>query len=107
MNKLFSTAAVAAIALVAGSAFAGPNGAVFAAEPSFDVAAKAGKLTRADVNAQAVQAQRQDRAIYGNVDGAQSITASAATPARSRDEVKAEAIQSLHASGYGNIATPY
>jgi hypothetical protein len=107
MNKLFSTAAVAAIALVAGSAFAGPNGAVFAADPSFDVAAKAGKLTRADVNAQAVQSQRDTREIYANADGATNSTAAAVPAARSREEVKAETIQSLHVSGIGSITTPY
>ena len=45
MNKLFaSTAAV--LALAAGSAFAGPNGSIWAADPSFDVAASKGTATR-------------------------------------------------------------
>ena len=104
-KKLFSAAAV--LALAAGSAFAAPNGSIWTADPSFDVAAQAGKATRADVNAQAVLAQRDARAIYAAADGNLDVTGAKAAPVVSREQVKAETLQALRVSGYGAIATPY
>lgn len=106
-KKLFSLAAVT-LSLAAGSAFAGPNGSIWNADPSFDVAAKAGTLSRADVNAQATQAQREARALYANADGAaNAATASAEPVARTRADVKAETVEALRVSGLGLVNTPY
>jgi len=105
-KKLFSLAAVT-LSLAAGSALAGPNGSIWNADPSFDVAAKAGTFTRADANAQATQAQREARALYANADGAVNATASAQPVARTRADVKAETVEGLRVSGLGLVNTPY
>ena len=103
-KKLISTAVLAVATIAAGSAFAGPNGSVFAADPSYAIN---GTLTRAEVNAQAVQSQREARALYANAEGTQAVAVKAAPVTRTRDEVKAEAREAVRVSGLALVNTPY
>lgn len=100
-KKIFSTAAVA-LSLAAGSAFAAADG------PDYNIAAAQGSaVSRAEVNAQAVQAQQEARSLFAAPDG--GVATAAATPgaSRSRAEVKAETIDAIRVSGLELVNTPY
>jgi hypothetical protein len=98
-KKLFSTAAVA-LSLVAGSAFAAADG------PDYNVAAQASNLSRAEVSAQAVQAQHEARGLYGTADGNLDVTVAQTVPSRDRAQVKAETLVALRAN-HDLVNTPY
>lgn len=99
-KKLFSTTAIA-LSLVAGSAFAAADG------PDYNVAAaQASTLSRAEVSAQAVQAQHEARGLYGTAEGNLDVTVAQTVPSRDRAEVRAETIVALRAN-HDLVATPY
>jgi hypothetical protein len=98
-KKLFSATAIA-LSLVAGSAFAAADG------PDYNVAAAQSTVSRAEVSAQGVQAQREAHDLYGNADGNLDVTVADVAPVRARDEVKAETIASLRV-GHDLVNTPY
>jgi len=99
-KKLFSATAIA-LSLVAGSAFAAADG------PDYNVAAAQSTVSRAEVAAQGVQAQREAHNLYGNADGNLDVTLANASTARQRAEVRAETIASLRIAGHDLVATPY
>lgn len=100
-TKLISTAA-AILSVAAGSALAAADGADYKFTP-----AQASTVTRAELKAEAVQANQESQRVFPDPEG--EVATAALTPAavtRSRADVKAEAVEKVRVTHPGVVKTP-